>query len=73
MTNLEFLKRSCERLPRLVELHAPACILVEEYGLLTKRAIAEIKNALAREVEKRVDDWRAKRAVEAGGGNDEAD
>jgi hypothetical protein len=50
VTDLDLLKRSCERLPRLIELESPADLIVNEMRLLSKLSFCFLSEAMGREV-----------------------
>ena len=58
MTDLNLLKRSCVRLPRLIELNAPANIILNEIRHLSKFAFHFLGEAMAREVHSRLEEQR---------------
>ena len=44
--NVELLKKSCVRLPKLLKLKASSCILLNEIRILHDRAITAISNVM---------------------------
>lgn len=50
----ELLRRSCKRMPRLVELEAPLGIILNEMGILTSHVMNACEEAYSRDVNK----WR---------------
>lgn len=65
MNNLERIKRSCERLPVLVETKAPACMLVSEMRMLTDRVLEAIEHALSDELHEHMACRRLLRVIES--------
>lgn len=57
MTDLELLKRSCERLPRLIELESPANLIVNEMQILSGLSFHLLGEAVGREVQSRLEEW----------------
>lgn len=49
MTDLELLQTSCVRLPRLVELDAPPCIIANEIHILTNLAMKKLRSSMSKE------------------------
>ncbi len=48
-TPIELLKRSCSRLPRFIELNAPACAIANEIRILTGLAMTALCDAIVAE------------------------
>ena len=46
MENFDLLENSCKRLPRLLELKAPVCIVVAEVRLLMDLAMEAVQDTL---------------------------
>ncbi len=44
--NMELLENSCVRLPNLLKVGAPSCMLLNEIGILHGRAITAISDAM---------------------------
>ena len=66
--DIELLRNSCTRLPKLIELDAPACIILSEFRILSAFAIEAIDDALwkqAARLRKRKLDTESKPTKEA--------
>lgn len=63
--NRNLLAKSCNRFVKFVELDSPSCLLVAELALLNKHAFAAIEEALKRETDRRIEQYRAAKAAEA--------
>ena len=59
MKDLQLLNNSCTRLPKLIELDAPASILVAELQILSNHTLDAIAEAVQRNLHREMDTRRA--------------
>lgn len=59
MDDLERLTKSCERLPKFIELHAPTCIIVAEIRILTDCAFSTLQKSLNKDFDSYLQNRRA--------------
>jgi len=61
----ELLKRSCDRLPKLVELDAPVSIIIVEFSLMSKLAIEVIQDMMRQSTRRESERWRKYKTTKA--------
>lgn len=64
---LDLLRNSCSRLPKLVEMDSPAAIIVQEYRILSNLALTAIDEAISRVTRRELERWRKHKATKAAG------
>ena len=63
--DINLLKKSCSRLPRLIELKSPACIVVGEMQLLNDLAYEALQDLLRQEFRGAQNKRRQKKSLKA--------